>query len=366
MFALARDGGGWIVKMQVFRTALEFDRPRLPEDLNGYKGQPLRCCWTRMTSRGTGKMTDHIIGIDVSKETLDIFFLPESKQQKLSNDAQGLKRLLPFVFPDDTHVIFEPTGQYHKGLEAWLKHENITYTKVNPRQARRFAEAIGTQAKTDAVDARLLAKYGQTLEPTPTLPADEEILTLKDLHVARTALIKDRTAVRNRLHVARILLVQKQLKQRLAQIETHLKAITDLMKDIISSHAHLKQRYDILLSIPGLGDSSTLAMLCEMPELGALKSKQVASLAGLAPMSRQSGHWTGKACIKGGRRNVRQALYMPALVACRYNPDFKRKYEQLVQAGKPKKVAITAIMRKLILLANTLIKQDRKWVENPT
>ena len=310
-------------------------------------------------------MNYRIIGVDVSKETLDIFILPEGKHQKLINDSRGFKQLMPHATFESTHVIFEPTGQYHKGLEAWLKHNGITYTKMNPRQARRFAEAIGTQAKTDAVDARLLAKYGQTLELAPTLPVDDVVLSLKELQVARSALTKDRTAIRNRLHATCIPLVQRQLKRQLALIEKHLTAITDLMKETISSHAQLKQRYDILLSIPGLGDITAIAMLCEMPELGSLDSKQVASLAGLAPMTRQSGNWKGKACIRGGRRNVRRALYMPALVACRYNPDFKRKYEQMIAAGKPAKVAITAIMRKMIVLANMLIKQDRKWTENP-
>ena len=233
--------------------------------------------------------------------------------------------------------------------------------KANPRQAKRFGEALGQLAKTDRMDAGMLARFGALIEP-PVRPAPPEtLLKIRELHVTRTALVKDRTAAKNRGKTMSSPLLKQQNRQRLAQIERHLEAIETEMLALIEANPDLSRRLEILTSIPGLAKRSAFALITGMPELGPLDSQAAAALSGPAPITRQSGKRTGKAYVTGGRVQVRQALYMPALVAARYNPVFAAKYQDLTARGKPPKVALTAIMRKLIILANALIKHDRKW-----
>lgn len=169
----------------------------------------------------------------------------------------------------------------------------------------------------------------------------------------------------NRQKHLRLPLLTRHALQRLKQIETQLEAIDQAIDDLIAHHAELAARLEILTSIPGVAKLSAYALLTDMPELGTLEAKQAAALAGLAPVTKQSGTWSGRASIKGGRAPLRHALYMPALVATRFNPDLKKKYQQLTKAGKPPKVVITAVMRKLVILANALIRDQRKWTQNP-
>ena len=195
-------------------------------------------------------------------------------------------------------------------------------------------------------------------------PAKSETLhDLRELSVARQALVKDRIATTNREQIAVNPLIRRQLRARLKQIGAQLKEIDATIAALTVGDPELSRRRDILTSIPGIGSVTAMAILTEMPELGQLDNKQAASLAGLAPMTRQSGTWTGRARIRGGRAGLRRALYMPALVALRFNDDLARKYQDLKDAGKPSKVAITAIMRKLLILANALLRDGRKWNE---
>jgi transposase len=177
-------------------------------------------------------------------------------------------------------------------------------------------------------------------------------------------LVRDRTALKNREKNLTIAILKRQCKQRLDQIERHIEALDAEIAGLIATDPALARRHEILTSIDGVGILTANQLIATMPELGTLENKQAASLAGLAPVARQSGQWKGKSFIRGGRAKVRQALYMPALVAARYNPDLKAKYRQLIAAGKPPKVAITAVMRKLIVIANTLLKADRLWVKS--
>jgi transposase len=247
----------------------------------------------------------------------------------------------------------------HGALERALAKAGLPMVKVNPRQARRFAEATGKLAKTDRLDAALLARMGALLQLEARPAPDETIAELKQLHIARDALVKDRTAAKNRAKVITLALLKRQNSERLKHIERQITAIEAEIESRIQANAELERRFGILTSIPGIARLTAFVLLIEMPELGAMEPRQAASLSGLAPVARQSGRWTGKAFIRGG---VRQALYMPALVAMRFNPDLKAKYQQLVAAGKPAKVAITAIMRKLIVMANALLKAGRHWM----
>ncbi|QXQ04885.1 transposase [Sphingosinicellaceae bacterium] len=302
------------------------------------------------------------VGVDICKATLDVHLHPAGTARQFTNDAKGLKALLGWLADRRiARVVFEPTGRYHHNFERRLGSAGLPLAKVNPRQARRFAEAIGCNAKTDAVDAAMLARMGALLE-LPSRPIVSEILDdMKELQVARLGLVKDRTAAKNREHVCRSRLLKRHAAQRLAQIDRQIAAIDAELKASLSREPDLATRFEVLVSIPGIGETTAIAMLIEMPELGTLDSKQVASLAGLAPIARDSGQHRGKRHIRGGRAQLRHALYMPALVATRFNADMKAKYKALVAAGKPPKVAITAVMRKLVILANSLLKTGRNW-----
>lgn len=306
-------------------------------------------------------MTDHNIGVDISKSHLDAFRLEDGAAQRFDNSAVGFRALTKWLGKAPVaRVVFEPTGPYHKAFEAALG-ETFPLVKVNPLQARRFAEAHGTRAKTDAVDARMLARMGAAFDLEPQAPCSKETLVLRDLHVARTGLIKDRTRLRNRAQTQDVAILKRQTKARLAQVERQVVELDAEIAALIAAGQTTARNRDILCSMPGIGTVTAAAMLTLMPEIGTLERKQVASLAGLAPITRQSGQWQGKAFIGGGRKPLRDALYMPALVAMRHNPDLKAKYEDLRSAGKPAKVAIVAVMRKLIEMANALVKADRTW-----
>ena len=305
------------------------------------------------------------LGVDISKDTLDAYLHPQGLARRFPNNAKGFKALLAWLTDTSlARIVFEPTGAYHHGFERHLAEAGLPLVKINPRQARRFAEAIGAHAKTDAVDAAMLARFGAMLEPPVRAPISPILDEMKELHVARLALVKDRVAARNRAHTRRAPLLKRQATDRLRQIERQIAAIDEALMARLQTDATLKARFDILLSIPGLGETTALAILIDVPELGRIEHKCVASLAGLAPMARDSGKRAGKRMIRGGRAQLRQALYMPALVAARFNPDLKNKYRALIAAGKPAKVALTAIMQKLLILANALLRDGRTWTPN--
>jgi transposase len=309
-------------------------------------------------------MTPSSIGIDVSKDSLDAYRLSDGAERRFVNDKTGRKALIRWLSAEPVkRVVFEPTGPYHRPLERALATAGMPIVKVNPRQARRFKEAAGKLVKTDRVDAAMLARMGEVLEIEPRPCVSEAIAELKELHLARAALIKDRTAAKNRAKAITLPLLEKQSKRRIAEIDVKMEEIDAAIEKLIKQDEQLFGRFEILLSIPGVSKTTAFALLIEMPELGTLEGKQAASLAGLAPVQRQSGSWTGHAFIRGGRAFLRHALYMPALVACRFNPQLRDLYARLIQAGKPPKLAITAVMRKLLILANALLRDARNWAE---
>lgn len=303
------------------------------------------------------------IGIDISKATLDCHAHPAGIDRQFANSAKGHKALLAWVGQwTIERIAYEATATYHRALEQALA--DMPCVKLNPERARRFAQATGTLAKTDRIDAAMLARMAATLQP-PVRPAQSaKQALLAELINARDGLMRDRTAIKNREKNLTLAILKRQAKQRLDQIARHIEALDTEIARIIAADAQLARRHEILTSIDGVGTLTANQLIATMPELGTLENKQAASLAGLAPVARQSGQWKGKSFIRGGRANVRQALYMPALVAARYNPDLKAKYRQLIAAGKPAKIAITTVMRKLIVTANALLKADRLWVKS--
>ena len=301
------------------------------------------------------------IGIDISKDHLDVYRLGTGAFAGFTNDPAGFAALKRWIGDRQPHLlVYEATGPYHGRFEQALAGK-LPLVKVNPLQARRFAQACGRRAKTDQVDARMLAQMGAALDLIADKPADEGQDELKELQVARTALVKDRTRLKNRLKTQTLAITRRHTRARLAQVERQLEALQDEIASRLKASPKRARAYAILQSIRGIGDVVAAAILIECPEIGTLDRKQAACLAGLAPMTRQSGKWKGKAFIQGGRKFLRDALYMPALVAIRFNPDLKQKYQSMIKTGKPPKVALTAIMRKLIELANALIKADRMW-----
>jgi transposase len=311
-------------------------------------------------------MTDHTIGIDISKSHLDAFWLADGASARFENSPRGFRALTRWLDGSPVaRVVFEPTGPYHRAFETALAGR-FPLVKVNPLQARRFAESCGARAKTDAVDARILARMGAALELAPDQPASEALLEIRDLQVARTSLVRERTRLRNQDRMQTHAVRKRQIKTRLALVERQIAELDAEIATRIAEDRPTARKREILCSIPGLGAVAAALILAFLPELGSLGRKQAASLAGLAPYSRESGQWKGRSFISGGRKPLRDALYMPALVAMRFNPDLKAKYTALRAAGKPAKLAIVAIMRKLLETANALVKADRLWVEKPS
>jgi transposase len=302
------------------------------------------------------------VGVDISKDTLDVASYPEGKSFRIANTSEGhralIKRLKGFEI---ARIVFEATGAYHRLLQKALVEAGLPWVKVNPRQARRFAQAAGKLAKTDRCDALMLARMGAALELEPNVPVSPTVETMKELVNARQALVKDRVAVLNRQAIAVSTLIKRQLAQRLRQIDSQIEAIDRRLKTLRKADAEVSERFDILTSIPSFGEGTANVLMVETPELGRLDHEQAASLVGLAPVANDSGQTCGKRSIRGGRPRARQALYMAALSAIRFNPQLKTKYEALINAGKPAKVALVAIMRKLLILANALIRHNRKW-----
>ena len=301
-------------------------------------------------------------GVDISKLHLDVHIFPIGVTGRFANDEAGHKALVKWLQPHTTErIVYEATGIYHRHFERALDHAGLPMVKINPRQARRFAQAAGKLAKTDRCDAAMLARYGAALQPEPRPVVSQAIDEMRELLVARDALVKERSAAECRLEGAFYTWHKRQLAQTISQINRQIEAVEKRQKEVTAADADLAQKAEILKSIPGIKDITANVLLSEMPELGTLDEGEVASLAGLAPVANDSGKSSGKRFIKGGRARLRCALFYPAMAAIRCNLELKAKYNAMRKAGKPFKVALTAIMRKLIILANALLRDKRKW-----
>jgi transposase len=267
------------------------------------------------------------IGIDISKASLDCHAYPAGAERQFANTARGHKALIAWARQWSVErIAYEATATYHRALEIALA--DWPCIKLNPERARRYAQATGTLAKTDRIDAMLLARMAATLQP-PIRPArSTQQVQMAELINARDGLVRDRTACLNREKNLTIALLKRQCRQRLEQIDRHIEALDAEIASLVAADATLTRRHQILTSIAGVGTLTANQLIATMPELGSLENKQAAALAGLAPIARQSGQWKGKSFIRGGRANVRQALYMPALVAARFNPDLKAGHPQ--------------------------------------
>lgn len=306
--------------------------------------------------------THHDAGIDVCKAWLDVHILPADVAERCPNTKKGHTQILSLLKRHGVRrVVIEATGKYHRSLQVRLHEAGWHVAVVNPLRARLFAEAMGTLAKTDKVDARVLAVMAATVAPDATPPLPENLENLREIVRSRHAAIAAKTALVNQLESASNRVVRTQINRQIATVDSALKALIVAAVATIKADSALRRRFVILTSIPGVAEVTTVCLIANMPELGHIDEKQAGMLAGLAPIACESGQAAAKRRIRGGRALVRTGTYMAALSAIKHNPPLSAFYDRLVGAGKPKKLAIAAVMRKLIVLANALIKQDRCW-----
>lgn len=301
-------------------------------------------------------------GVDVCKDWLDVHLHPSGARLRVANDRFGLRRLkrLLAALPV-ARVVMEATGKHHRAAQRSLCAAGLAVAVVPPLRARLFAEATGRLAKTDAIDAGLLALMGAALQPAPTPPPTLAMEELRELVNARAAAVAEATALANRLASAESAFLRAELRRRRASLGRHLDRLDAEIERRVATDPQLARRYAILRSIPGVGPVTAVVFLANLSELGTCSAKQAAMLAGLAPIANDSGPRAGCRTIRGGRQSVRNAAYMASLSASRHNPDLACFADRLRKAGKKPKVILVAVMRKLVVLANTLIANNRQW-----
>src|SRR5215210_8733734 len=303
------------------------------------------------------------VGVDVSKERLDVCLLPGGEAFSVANDQAGIDEFLarlakPGACPE--LVVVEATGKYERPAAAAIAARGIAVAVVNPRQTRDFAKATGRLAKTDKIDASILARFAEAVGPRPSVLPDEEARALQDILTRRRQLLEMLVAEKNRLLMAPEG-VARRIRAHVRWLEKELDRADRELDEAIEASATWKENEALLRSVPGVGPVLARTLLAELPELGALPRKRLSSLVGVAPFNRDSGAFRGKRKVWGGRAPVRAALYMGALVATRHNPVLKEFYERLLAAGKPKKVALVACMRKLLSILNAMMRDRAVW-----
>jgi transposase len=300
------------------------------------------------------------VGIDVSKDRLDVHILPHDEAFAVERNGKGLallvERLRPLL---PSLIVVEATGGFESTTAAALAGAGLPLVIVNPAQIRHYAQALGKRAKTDPIDAMVIARFAFDIRPELRALPDEMTQFLADLVARRRQIVEMMQAERQREKRATLKRVKKSIARLIAALEKELAELDSEIDDAVRGSPAWREKEDLLASVPGVGQKTARTLIAELPELGRLDRKTVASLAGLAPYTRQSGRWRGKSMIGGGRKTVRSALFIAAMVACRYNPVLKPFYERLVAAGKPKVLAIIAVARKLITILNAILR-DKK------
>jgi transposase len=313
-----------------------------------------------------GAMAAVYVGIDVSKERLDVYLHPLGERLAVANDAGGWRHLRYRLAGLGTvRVVMEATSKYHRSVHRRLHAGAIPVAVINPLRARLFAEARGQLGKTDVIDARMLALLAEQLAPDPTAPLSPAAEALQELVRARATAVAERTAAGQRRALATTAFLRRELARAVAALERHIARLEAEIDRLIAADPDLARRKAVLRSIPGIGPVTANTLIADLAELGRCSDKQIASIAGLAPHPRDSGARQGQRRTGGGRASLRSSLYMAAVAALRSNPDLKAFHQRLSDKGKPFKVAITAVMRKLLILANSLIAQNRTWSQTP-
>lgn len=305
---------------------------------------------------------DVIVGIDVSKDRLDVHVLPLADSFFVGNDHGGVDELVARLRAVHAGIVaLEATGGYEMLAVAGLSSAGLAVLVVNPAQVRSYAHALGKRAKTDPIDAAVIAAFVAATKPEIRPLRNEENEVFSAIVSRRRQIVQMITAEENRARMAQAKETQKSIKRLLAALRRELESLDDDLDGRIRTSPLWRVREALLTSVPGVGPMTARTLIAEMPELGTLDRRQIASLAGVAPFTRQSGKWRGKSFIGGGRGKVRAALFMAALVASRHNPVLRAFRDRLVAAGKPKIVAIVATMRKLLTILNAIIRDGKPW-----
>lgn len=301
------------------------------------------------------------VGLDVAKTHIDVAILPAHTRLRVPNDESGHAALVAALTTTaPTLIVLEATGGYEVAVATAAALAGFPVAVVNPRQVRDFARALGYLAKTDAIDALVLARFAERVQPTPRPLADSDTADLAALVSRRRQIIEMLVAERNRLLLARPT-VRKQVQQHVRWLEARLAELERDMATRIRNSPIWRDRDALLQSVPGVGPRTTSVLLASLPELGSGSGRHLAALVGIAPFNVDSGQFRGRRRTWGGRADVRAALYMAALVATRRNPTLRAFYQRLVAAGKPKKVALVATMHKLLLILHAMVKHGHSW-----
>jgi transposase len=302
------------------------------------------------------------VGIDVAKEQLQVAVRPDGEVWSVTNDRPGLRDLVKrLAVSKPALVVLEATAGMEMPVVAALAAAGLPVVAVNPRNAREFARATGRLAKTDVIDAHVLAQFGEALKPPLRALPDAATQELNALVTRRHQLVEMITAEKNRLAQAAAKAVRAGIREHIRWLERRLANIDQDLADAIRRTPVWREKDELLRSVQGVGPVLSTTLLAGLPELGALGRKQIAALVGVAPLNRDSGRHRGKRIVWGGRARVRAALYMGTLVATRFNPVIREFYQRLLAAGKPKKVALTACMRKLLTILNAMARHDTPW-----
>lgn len=315
--------------------------------------------WQEKRSR---TITETFAGIDVGKCQLDVFIHPTGHRLQVANTAKAIRIVIRELAKYDVKLaVLEATGKYHCLAHAMIHEAGIPVSVINPFRSRQFAESMGSLAKTDRIDAQMLASFAQRMAPSPTAPPEKQTKLLHELHTARRQVCDEVADLKRRLQNTDHALARGQIKERIALGERHKLALEIEIQALIASSGELKRRFDILTSIPNVGKITAAVMLADLSELGQANAKQIAALAGVAPMNWDSGKKRGSRMIRGGRKAVRNALYMCAVSATHRSDPLGRTYRALIKRGKNPKIALIAVMRKLVIIANTLVSENRTW-----
>ena len=299
------------------------------------------------------------VGIDVAKAQLDVALGPKGERFAVTNDETGISELLKRLEPADL-VIIEATGGLEVPVASALATAGIAVAVVNPRQVRDFARATGQMAKTDALDAQVLARFGEAVKPQVRALRDAQAQALEAVVNRRRQLVEMLTAEKNR-RTNSPKVIHKSIDEHIRWLEKRLSGLDDELAGLVRETPIWRERDELLRSVPGVGKVLSTTLLAHLPELGALNRKQIAALAGLAPFNRDSGSLRGSRCIWGGRAQVRRVLYMAVVAAVRSNPVIKNFYAQLRARGKYPKSALTACMRKLLVILNAMLHNKTHW-----
>lgn len=303
-----------------------------------------------------------VVGIDVSKAHLDVHIHPTGTAFRVSHDEAGLATLLGRVRPlAPTVLVLEATGGYEITVAATLASAGLPVAVVNPRQIRDFARATGQLAKTDTLDARVIALFAEAVRPAPRPVPDEQAQALGELIARRRQLVEMLGAEQNRRRLLRDPRLQRHLEAHIVWLEAALRRLEDDLTTLIRATPVWRETEDLLRSVPGIGPITACTLIADLPELGRLDRRRIAALAGLAPVARDSGAFRGRRMIAGGRAHIRRALYMATLTAIKHNPAIRVFYLRLVAGGRPGKVAVTAAMRKLLTILNAMLRDRRPW-----